>query len=271
MSGLPALKRGTRQFMVLQAFFDDSYGPNAEKDPCFVLAGFISTHSNWAVFGDEWKAELGRDPALEYFKMNEAVRSKGGQWKGLGDIERKTRLTAFVQIIQKNALVRVDSSTKRSDYERFIRGKIPQELDNPYVLSFLQVITSIAKFQKSKKWNEPIDFVFDQQQQFSKEMERWWGLVRSFVAQVFGNDIVSGISFKDDKEFLPLQAADLYAWLIRNNRSQNKTIYVSEGFELAMFNTMPRIEGDSAGMAKWVKKYPFNSQSSSHPSGDSGS
>ena len=257
--------------MVLQAFLDDSYGPNAVKDPYFVLAGFIGTYSNWATFAGEWKAELDRDPTLQYFKMNEAVRTKSGPWKGIGDIERKIRLTNLVQIIRKNALVRVDSSTKRSDFKKFIQGKIPKELDHPYVLSFFQVITSIAKFQKLNNCNEPIDFVFDQQQQFSGEIVRQWNFIRAFVVQNFGIDMVKGISFQDDKEFLPLQAADLYAWLIRNDHSQNKTIYVPEGVELGMFNIMRRIEGDSAGLTEWVKKYPFSRQSSSHPSGDSDS
>lgn len=256
VSGLPGFKRGSRQFMTFQAFIDDSYGPNTDKDPYFVLAGFVGTYANWAAFSDAWQAELDRPPRLAYFKMNEAIRSKSGPWKGIGDIERRIRIDSFVQIVRKHALVRVDSSIKRSDYKKCVKGKLPKELDHPYVLSFLQIITSVFQYQQANNWNAQIDFVFDEQQQFSKELLGWWDVVKRLITANFGEHLIGTLVFQDDKNFLPLQAADCYAWSIRNDHSQNKIVFSPRGYELEAIWDMPRAMGEMPNLCEQMKKFP---------------
>jgi hypothetical protein len=58
--------------MVLQACVDDSGGLADDRDPFFVLAGFIADSSDWAAFSIEWNQALAEEPRLDYFKMVEA-------------------------------------------------------------------------------------------------------------------------------------------------------------------------------------------------------
>jgi hypothetical protein len=75
VSGFPRGKREERQLMVLQASIDDS--GNEPSSPIYYLAGFVTTHQQWANFSDEWQAALNESPKLAYFKMSEAEHFRG--------------------------------------------------------------------------------------------------------------------------------------------------------------------------------------------------
>jgi hypothetical protein len=55
---------------MLQGYVDDS-GSDGQQPP-YVLAGFLMPVEKWAQFADDWKFQLDRQPAIEYFKMSEA-------------------------------------------------------------------------------------------------------------------------------------------------------------------------------------------------------
>jgi len=225
--------------MAMQGFIDDSYG---KKDQCYVLAGFIATVDSWLNFSKDWKEELDRIPAMPYFKMNEIVRTRSGPFKGWTEVARQERLNSFAKVIRKHALVRVDSRIKIEDYERYIKGKVHPDLDHPYFICFYQIATATLKFQVQNRWQEHVDFIFDEQGNIGLEAIKWWGLLKA-ILPAHERLIGETPTFRDDKKMLPLQAADFYAWSIRNESSQNKIISIPRRQEMEFMSGIPRIEG----------------------------
>lgn len=235
--------------MALQTVIDDSYGP-LDRHPYYVLAGFVSPAERWESFSDEWEVELKRQ-SLPYFKMNEAVRSKNGPWKGVPEDERRRRIGAFVSIARKHASLRVRSVIKISEYQRHLKPHVPKELDGPYVPCFLQIITSVAAHHRDHNWKEPVDFIFDEQQQFSKELVSTWWHIRNISEPFNLSALGDQPTFRDDKTFLPLQAADLYAWLVRDHASMNKTLITPMRPELKALEAIRGlIHGEFANLDK---------------------
>jgi hypothetical protein len=48
--------------------------------------------------------------------------------------------------------------------------------------------------------------------------------------------------FRDEKEFLPLQAADLYVWQLRRLFFQNKNLYVPPNEVLKLLESIPSVQ-----------------------------
>jgi hypothetical protein len=79
VAGFPASKRESRWMLMLQACIDDS-GSHSQS-PIFALGGLLSNVEQWKYFADAWQAKLETDPAIDYFKMSEAM-TLSGQFEG---------------------------------------------------------------------------------------------------------------------------------------------------------------------------------------------
>lgn len=107
-------------------------------------------------------------------------------------------------------------------------------VDKPYCLAFQRVLLEVPKMQLlhstyfgSKP--RPVDFIFDEQGEIGLEAQGTWLTIKRLaerLAQAGKTDFRSCFGampkFEDEKNFLPLQASDLYAWHLRrffyNNR-----------------------------------------------------
>ncbi len=186
---------------MLQAFVDDS---GSGQGAVFVLAGFIASAEQWAAFKDEWKESLGGAP---YFKMADAE-------KLFGRTGKDDRVTRFYRIIENHAVAGVSSAVMRDDYER-VFGRAPQPMRDPYFLLFFDLIAQLSRNQKKLDLHDKVDFIFDEQLGKKEKVIAAWDSFKSMGQESFGHILGDTPSFKDDKEILPLQAADLYAWWIR--------------------------------------------------------
>jgi hypothetical protein len=92
----------------------------------------------------------------------------------------------------------------------------------------MQIIFATAVFQDRHGLNEPCDFIFDEEITFSKEVIEWWPNVKKWIKMNGRSDLIKFLGstpiFRDEKKFMPLQAADLYAWQIRNHYMANNSV-----------------------------------------------
>jgi hypothetical protein len=77
---------------------------------------------------------------------------------------------------------------------------------------FAGFITSAVALEKNFGQHKPIDFVFDSDERFENPSKILYGQMMDM--NYFAGRIVN-VHYEDDKEFLPLQAADLLAWQVR--------------------------------------------------------
>lgn len=215
---------------MLQAFIDASGTGSTQWEPFIVLAGFISTAEVWAQFSDAWQAELDRNPILPYFKMNEAFHPNAYNLKNKNpfdgwkeeDIQKK--VFKFLNIIKEFSLGRIHVWLDKREFDRLVIKAVPKsERDNPYVLCFQVLILKVISSQVKYKIHFPVDFIFDEEGTIGKESLNWYKeLKENHVPPQYHLFFGSPPIFRDDKLFLPLQAADVYAWLIRRHLIDNK-------------------------------------------------
>jgi len=226
VSGIPERDRGRELLMVLQAFIDDS--GNRPEHGFFVLAGFISTADRWASFATKWDELLNEHPKLEEFKWTEASRLRGQFDKRYGWTEEKRdkRVRALVRTIKDHALLRVHSGISHEDFARYVKiHPVPRELlpamESPYAHVAVRVISAAAVLIRAVGLKGACEFYFDRQDGMDKHIKGRWDVVLDAVNRHakggFADTIAPDPTFRDSRDFRPLQAADLFAGCIRQS------------------------------------------------------
>lgn len=258
VSGFPSDKRNRRLLMIVswQAAIDDS--GSEPQSPFFVLGGFIAPAEAWAAFADEWDAALKEPPGLDYFKMAEAASlAEDGQFspdKGWTEAKRDDRLITLARIIKNHAKIRIATAMPNDAFYKHI-SSLPASArtlssDNPYGLLFMRTILAAGVFGSLRGIDSPCDFIFDEQLGFSDEVHRRWPQFKEILEKSTNSDLKNFVGsrpiYRDEKEFLPLQAADLYAWQIRhhlviNSRFKNQKIQFPPSRVLVVLEPIPEI------------------------------
>lgn len=213
--------------MSLQAYFDDS-GSDTASDNFFVLAGYITTVAKWAKFSDEWQACLDRSPGAAYFKSTEAMHLRGEFRldKGWTRELRDERVVELAHIIWRHCPIALSAVVRHQDFADTIAtlpmfsGEKTISNRHPYTFLWYHLLSEIwlngHTFGLGKG---PCDCIFDKQLGFEAEAYRFWQTLEEAMGKPpvppWFDWIGSAPIFRDDKNFLPLQAADLLAWANR--------------------------------------------------------
>ncbi|WP_082474630.1 DUF3800 domain-containing protein [Sphingomonas sp. Leaf343] len=214
VSGFPRKRRERQLIAMLQMFVDDS---GINQPPIYCLAGWIATASQWALFSDDWQAVLDEEPKLDYFHAVE--------WKRLGDAFRgwqrsdaDAKLEKLIATISKHKLIMSSSIMLHEHYiEVFGDTKDVRRRFPPYQMLLNHLVIQTADWLRSKGRTDKLDIIFDSQMSHDKIVLGFWD---DLVANTF-DDIGATLSnspiFRNDKDVVGLQAADLLAWTIRRS------------------------------------------------------
>jgi hypothetical protein len=216
--------------MALQAFVDDS--GSEPQSPVFVLAGHISSTARWENFADEWREALAKPPGAAYFKAAEAM-SLGGEFsmrKGWDSETRNQRVIELSEIVWKHATASISAQLMHRDWQDSYQLLAPifsalptKRFTHAYTFLWFTLLKELwlhpTKLTLDKAG--PCDFVFDQQLGFEEESVAVWKEMKRIIDTPptlpahIRTWIGSPPIFRDEKCFVPLQAADLYAWSTR--------------------------------------------------------
>jgi Protein of unknown function (DUF3800) len=233
---LPSVRVVETDFLVLHAFVDDS-GNNAES-PVFVLAGFVLRAGSWKSFDEQWTATLSKPPALAYFKMRECAAIQG-QFRGWKQDDRDSRLLEFANIIKDNALALVWALVKWDDFRHiFARVKSPIGR-SPYNLVYYSLMAAAVKSMRHFNIEDKIGFIFDEQLHLSDSVQAVYGTVLNNMPSDLRNLIGGRPIHGDDRKYLPLQAADMAAWLIRRWYHAQEKGKIFNSRELQIMRSIP--------------------------------
>lgn len=209
--------------MVFQAFIDDSRDPAGT----FVLAGHIASAEAWVAFSKDWEEMLPYGTRSKsgdfHFKMAEMAFNP----------ERMARVPNFYRIIEHHVLMSVSCTLNTNDLERAkARVYVPDlkidwgYFDNPYMVAFRCLMdmfhTKKDTLEKIIPVSEPVDFIFDMQTERKPILAAWEDYIRErpeHLRERYG----SAPRFEDDRKFLPLQAADLWAWWVRHWHKEGRS------------------------------------------------
>jgi hypothetical protein len=218
-------------FMALQfqAFIDESEsGPGGE----FILAGHIAPAEQWALLSKEWEQMLPfgtlADDGSYHFKMSEMGASP----------ERMSRVPAFYRLIEKYVTVSISCRVNLADFAN-AKNRLKEATErqnifvdfgdwlNPYFYSFRMLMDRFHAGREQLSdpipLTENVDFYFDERLVEKKIIHAAWdGIMDSMPSDArkyYGSDP----RFEDDRKFLPLQAADLWAWWVREWYEEDAT------------------------------------------------
>ncbi len=143
---------------------------------------------------------------------------------------RDARVLRFASVIREYASVRVSAWLRHKDWmEKIVSIPAPVRrlsIDHPYWQLFSQIILATAVFQDHHGLVDPCDFILDEELAFSDEVMQWWPKVKEWIIVNGRSDLIKFLGsppiFRDEKKFMPLQAADLYAWQIRNRYRESR-------------------------------------------------
>jgi hypothetical protein len=216
----------------IQAFLDESGG--AGQSQHFVLAGFIGEAEKWAAFSDDWRAACEKEPAVSPFKMREAANFRGA-FAGWSAAARDRRVRELADILAGYRFTSFHAITEIASFQRTIAGGVRRPWAQPYVYSFQFAVMGIAYEMLERGHTERIEVIFDEQVIFAPRALRWYELIKGVA-----DDDVKAIMpiqplFRSDAEFLPLQAADMLAWLYRKDVGEEAHSF---GWLAAIFNSM---------------------------------
>ena len=224
LSGLPIDKRKGRYLAIIQAWIDDSGVKGT--DPVFVLAGFIARADLWAKFSDEWSKTLNEWPTIEYLKMNEAAKLDG-QFRGWSVAARDEKLRKLVAVLVRNAPRRAIHFTyDTADFQKYRVPRILPPIADPYFEGACGIMAGVCYDEIDLGVPEEVEIIFDEHSIFRPRLHLWYPLLKARYELY--DPALKGVLpmqplFKDDKKFVPLQAADVVAWLFRTAFSGQRT------------------------------------------------
>jgi hypothetical protein len=200
----------------IQAYADET-GVQDGKSTVLVIAALISTAQNWANFSDEWDWCLKQTPAIRYFKMREAAGASG-QFYGWSEKKINDKLIALASIIDRCEPVIATTGMHLGAYKRATEMPNLPLWSDPYFLPFHTLIWKVTEYLWTCGQRQKFDFIFDEQVIFGLRAKEWYPAMRH-VRQLENPDASTIMPvepiFRSDDDALPLQAADMFAWIYR--------------------------------------------------------
>ena len=213
-------ERERRPLMVLQTgYFDDSGSDHGSR--WYVLAGFLATVDEWKAVANAWAKTLKREE-LPYFKMSHAMALDGPFRRGWTPALRNKLILELVDVVTEINPWRVECFINRSLFEAFVKGILESEIFNdPYFMLFYQIVLSVCANAERLGWSPDCDFIFDEQGKLGDITRAKWEWVKQNIDNIqsrfrISQHLGSRPIPRNDVTFRPLQAADMFAWLVRD-------------------------------------------------------
>ena len=222
--GYCARVRSNKVFVIMHTFSEpDQYGTfvdeSAGDEPgrILLLSACIQLYPAWTKFSEDWQAVLDAPPAIRHFHMTEARRLVG-EFAGWKAIDRDLKIVALTDVIMRCEPHIVSCWLSRDAFEKLMRPVVPYDLRHAYFDCFQAIVQTVAQYQNIRGITTPADYIFDTQGDIGMEAQLWYAAMKETAPAHIRELMGSTPIFRDDKEMLPLQAADLIAWHKRRRK-----------------------------------------------------
>jgi hypothetical protein len=204
----------------LRAFIDDS---GSEKgDRRLFLAGYLNRTDRWVLFADAWKEELKAAPSIEYLHTVEAGNFRGqfSRECGWDEKKREEKLRGLARVIRHFEPVSFQMSIDRSHFYKVLKPVSPRGLANPYFTSCSALVAKLAQAMAKSRAKGKIEFIFDEQDGVDDDIDLFFDDMMKGLSSRDLRWIAGRPAFRNDRDFVGLQAADLLAWHIRREHEE---------------------------------------------------
>ena len=217
VSGYPAAERRRRLLAMLQGFGDDTGKGN---EPAFALGGFVAPVEQWIEFNNAWDAKLKEEPSIRFFKARDAAACRG-EFGGFDAAQRDKKVSGLISLINAHAQFFVSTAIVREDWSKVFRGKMAKTMDSPFFFAYVRLMTiSLQHMRRFGAAADKVEWIFDvEAETIYREVLNWWLAQKEepprYLRKRMGNHPI----MRNDEEVMPLQAADLIAWVAGKHAS----------------------------------------------------
>lgn len=221
--------------MIVTAFVDDSrdMGDDARM---FVLGGLVARHDHWqSRLIPDWLAARRESPRINYFKTNQALGAKK-EFFGWDNDAIQRKMSELASALNPWYCEGIAVHVNIAEHAEVFRGSgiFPGVYGNPYYLCAFLLVERVAlhfTWWNSQGRGKPVtrvDFVFDKQGTvgplFKAQFDYW---LRPRYK------ILGECNHEDDRQFVPLQCADMYAAWVRRSASPHVRLWTAADTHLA--------------------------------------
>lgn len=205
-SAMPLEMRLPRVTVVVHVAIDDSgdFGGSG----FFCLAGFVASSARWNDFNAQW-AKCLQNEGLPHLHTSDFLSGADeAPDKKLLPRERLERLKPFAKAVHNNVyggfVVGVDGAAYRS-----LLGDRKKRI-GPEVWCFFRLLSRIHDLMRELGVDEDhLECIFDDSESAAPKFLHSWRLLKQ--RKLVPSNLLTSITFADDKHMLPLQAADMLA------------------------------------------------------------
>lgn len=213
--GFPEALAREKILAMLRLYIDDS--GKEDQSPVQVLAGYVATAEQWAMFSNDWKTILD-EAGIEEFKMNDAWRLSR-EYQPKGHLARDSIIVKAICCIRKHARAAVGTSIRFDHFYNCFDpiGDRQDPIGRPYYMGFFSVLSMVYGICHKARQKD-IEIIFDKQGGESEAyiLSNFYEFKKIIEKQFPGLSLHTPM-FQDSRAVLPLQAADLLAWLLRRD------------------------------------------------------
>jgi hypothetical protein len=181
------------------------------------MAGLIGKAEEWAHFADEWRASISKPPRIEHFVMSEAVKLTG-QFSRFKAAERDRKVRGLARVIDGYGFTAFHTALELDGFLDTIavyNENMPFKY--PYVTTFTRSILIVALELLDRGQTERFEIFFDENWIFGPKAKAMYYTSAREALRLIDPNVERVIPvepmFRDDKENMPLQAADMIVWL----------------------------------------------------------
>lgn len=211
LSGYPSEIRKRKVLMPIQVMADES---GLGQGPVIYMSSLMGPAEDWAAFADEWRAFRDQSPAIQYFKMKEAV-GLSGEFYRFSEAERDAKLRGFARIINrwkfKRIVIAVGNHVK---IPINVPGRRKPVKLTPYWSAFWFTLGGAALTLLAEGHSEKFEIFFDDNPRETTRARKWYPFIRYAVPEETAALLPADINVRDDKDFVALQAPDMFAWML---------------------------------------------------------
>jgi hypothetical protein len=236
----------------LQSYADDS--ASDDGDQRLFMAGFVGLAQNWAAFSDDWHWALKHGgPPIDYLRMVEA-QSLRNQFQNWNKQDRNKKLLLLAEIIRSYPLMSFEFSVSRKTFIKHVKPHAPRGVAKPHFTANFHTVSGISRHFENQS-DIKIEFIFDEQDGVDADVYLFFEYMRRNIPEKAREIIIGFPMFKNDKEVVPLQAADMAAWFVRRAHQMGE-----ESLPIPLYSVineeqhlMSEIPDDT--LVKWGKQF----------------
>jgi len=221
----------------MQAWFDEA--GDKGQGGVLTVAGFVATSEEWSAFSDRWDAAIHAPPDIGAFHMKDAAKRENA-FRSLTRAEGDQKVRVLADTINDSSFTLVHCSIDLRAHEEFFpkidagttgsTARMLRTFSHPYFYGFLSVCSMVCFELRDRGIRERFEIIFDEKKTMVDDVLRWYPAVVAHLSAAERAIMPLLPVFRNDTEWLPLQAADLIAWPLRRHfgKTANRFAWLGE-------------------------------------------